>query len=283
MSKKLQKLFNFDTLQPLEMIESLEKHYGLESQELSNDGLLNMFRHPIYKPLAVTFDFSKGRRKDVMLLGKGVLYDSGGYNIKADASDMFGDKFGALTAIEIASQLKLPVTVFFVVNLIHVVATLPGEKLTSLNGKVVRVVDTDAEGRIGLAHIIELSKARKLISFATLTGHSDYAIDSGHIEVFSKDKKFLSNIVLQDNKVVAAGRYFDDYKNCLYKNKVLENLNSGFHKAGAAKAYAFLNEFLAKGQTLTHFDIAGIMDKLTTNHEFGLDELVKTVKLTIKG
>lgn len=277
----IQNLFQSQILQPSDIIDELTKIYGkpTKTADASNEGLLTMFKHKKYTPMVAHWDFSKGKEKNLHLIGKGVLYDSGGYNIKNDASSMHSDKFGALLSIKIAHKLRLPVSVFFVTNLIHDDSLLPGTIIKSTKGKKVQVIDTDAEGRIGLAQLIEITDAPKLVTFATLTGHSHFAVGDDHAEVFSKDNNLLAKVVKQNNKVIGIGRYWKDYDSCLYKNKVLQNLNSKYRHAGAAKAYAFMNEFLNKNQSLTHFDIAGIMDNLWKDSNFGINEIIKTIKL----
>lgn len=274
---KIQKLFKSQELNPAEMLLDVAKAgFGRPTHVLPASGLLNMFRHPRYEPVEAFYDFSNGKEKDVCLLGKGVLYDSGGYNIKTKGmEDMYIDKFGALTALTIAKTLKLPVRVFFVVNLITDTSIVPGTILTSITKKKVRVVDTDAEGRIGLAHLIESSREyKKLITFATLTGHSVWNVGEGHAEIFDTDHSYSG-----DSGVLGIGSVFEDYKKCLYKNGVLENYNDGYNKAGAAKAYLFLREFLLKNQTLTHFDIAGLDGKQVKDYTYGLQDMMNVVKL----
>lgn len=279
-NKKIQEVYNSQIINPIDMVHLLESVFRIKFNVSNNStGLLSMFDHARLKPLVASYDFSKGKVKNTVLLGKGVLYDVGGYNLKSDASEMFGDKYGALTAITLASALKLPVKVFFAVNLISDLAVLPGTILKSTNDKKVQIIDTDAEGRIGLAHLIEDTSATNLITFATLTGHSVYSVGSGHAEVFSKNHNLLSKIIKNKFKVVGVGRYFDDYKKVLYKDKVLQNLNKGYREAGAGKAYAFLNEFLNPRQELTHFDIAGLMGNQDKCHTFGLNEVADTIKL----
>ncbi len=279
----IQNLFNSQELNPVEVIKTISlivKQNPVSNENVSDSGLFTMFAHPKYAPRRVNWDFSNGK-KDVTIIGKGVLYDSGGYNIKPDASDMFNDRYGALNAVLLAKVLKLNVVVFFVVNLIHDGAVLPGTILTSLKGKKVCIDNTDAEGRIGLAQLIETIDTTHIISFATLTGHSVAAIGEGHAEVFSKDKSKLIKLLQTDLQIIGTGRYFDDYKKKLYKGKVLQNSNPADKGAGAAKAYAFLNEFLKKNQSLTHFDIAGIMNTQEQNHTKSLKELIKAVKIIL--
>lgn len=273
----IQKLFKSQTINPLLMSEEIEKVFGYGYTLDTQDGLLTMFTHVLHIPIILHYDFSRGKRKDIRLLGKGVLYDSGGYNIKEDASQMHNDKFGALNALTIGAELELPVSIFLAVNLIHPHAILPGTILKSIKGKKVQIIDTDAEGRIGLAHLIELSKEKHLVTMATLTGHSPYAVGEGHAEVFSKDKKLLSKVTLKNNEVVAPGRYFEDYNKALFSGGVLQNLNKNYREAGAGKAYAFLNKFLAGKQELTHFDIAGLDGKQIKDYTYGMDEISEII------
>ncbi len=279
----IQALFNSQEIVPSSVLDELESIYGpmLLSPRLGLIEFFNTARDDL-KPLVVYKDFSKGKNKTTCLLGKGVLYDCGGYNLKKDSSDMHKDRYGALTALNIAKKLKLPVAIFLAVNLINDKSTLPGTILRSLNYKKVRIVDTDAEGRIGLAHLIEVFREYKnLISFATLTGHSVYSVGSGHAEVFSKDNNLLSEIQKLNLNKVATGRYFKDYEKALDNNGILENLNKNYKEAGAAKAYAFLCRFLQKQQTLLHFDIAGLMDHKEKDYAYADDEFIKILKLIV--
>ncbi len=284
-NKKIQELFCSQELNPDKFITKLATSALIDSTSISyrhkTESLDRCFYHDQYHPRMIRVDFSKGKEKGVCLIGKGILYDSGGYNIKSDASDMHNDKFGALTALLIGKVLKLPVQVFFAVNLINSKAILPGE-IIQYRTKQVRDVNTDAEGRLGLASCIEdCQEYKTLITFATLTGHSVYSIGEGHAEVFSQDLKKLSKILLKNNKSLGIGRIFEDYSKCLYKNKLLENSNSEYREAGAAKAYLFLHEFLQKSQQLHHFDIAGFMSNQYTDYTYGIEDLSNACKILI--
>lgn len=289
--KEIQKLFNSQIISPNQFIDLLktiihtnhkaftnvlDEFNGIRQAEIAfkNTSLLDMFGHPSANPLVLEIDFSNGKEKDMVLLGKGILYDSGGYNIKTRGmEEMYGDKFGALTALAIGQALKLPVKVFFAVNLINDYSILPGTILKSKKGKKVRIVDTDAEGRIGLAHLIELSGSyKKLVTFATLTGASHYNVGDGHAEVFDD-----AHDIQGDLGVIGLGHTFEDYKKGLYTNKILDNYNKSHNTAGAAKAYFFLKEFLTKNQTLTHFDIAGLMSNQEKDYTYGIEDMIRII------
>lgn len=280
-SKKIQSLFNSQELDGdyfsglvIKTFNASHVTTTIYDQDKPDD-LMRMFINPNHPPAILEIDFSLGKEKSICLLGKGVLYDSGGYNIKTRGMEaMYSDKFGALIAITIASILKLPVKAFFGVNLIGTNAILPGTIITSSEGKNVRIVDTDAEGRIGLAHLIELANSyKKLVTFATLTGHSAWNVGAGHAEVFDND-----HILEGDLGVIGRGIIFEDYKKGLYTHKILDNYNEAYSKAGAAKAYMFLREFLSNNQTLTHFDIAGLEAKHNIDYRYGLEDMINIVQ-----
>jgi|ERR1051326_4909600 leucyl aminopeptidase len=286
-SNKIQSLFKSTELDPDKALLEIEKVIGYNSnsiQRVDDFGLFRMFKNTEYPARLITFDFSNGREKKVCLLGKGVLFDSGGYNLKSShMEEMHSDRYGALVSVLLAQKLKLPVKIFLVVNLINKDAIVPGTILyTHYKNKPVEIVDTDAEGRIGLAQLIDSSAEYKhLISFATLTGHSEYSIGKGHSEVFSLDKKILSQTLIEKNKILGIGRIFDDYEKCL-KSKIIQNYNNNYREAGAAKAYLFLTKFLNKHQTLTHFDIAGTMTELSKDYTYGLNEYENVINLIRK-
>lgn len=277
--KNIQKLFKSLELSPENVASSLSETFNIPIFTETNHPVLEqLFKNKNYSPIIVSADFSRGKEKKTCLIGKGILYDSGGYNIKSDASDMHRDRFGSLTAFVVAKTLKLPVKVFLAVNLITSDSTLPGS-IINYRTKNVRYVNVDGEGRMGLAACIEeCDQYKNLITFATLTGHSVSSIGNGHAEIFSKNTKKLIKILSNSNKVLGIGRYFEDYKNGLIKENILENLNSNYREAGAAKAYAFLNYFITKNQELHHFDIAGMMNNQLKNYKYGLNEILKAIK-----
>jgi leucyl aminopeptidase len=204
------------------------------------------------------------------LVGKGVTFDTGGVSIKpADGMekmkyDMSGGAavLGAMRAI---ARLKpaVPVTALVpaVENMVGGRAQRPGDIVTSLDGKTVEVLNTDAEGRLIL--IDALTYARRLgcthlIDAATLTGAIVVALGSVNIGAFTNNEELLGR-VMAAAKVEGEKMWHmpldDDYKDLL-KSAFADMANIGGRWGGAISAAWFLREFV--GDTpWVHLDIAG--------------------------
>lgn len=203
-------------------------------------------------------------------IGKGVTFDTGGYSIKtADGMekmkyDMSGGAavIGAMRAL---AQLKpnVRVTAFIpaVENMVSGRAQRPGDIVTSLNGKTVEVLNTDAEGRLILIDAITYAVrlgCTHFVDAATLTGAIVVALGHLHIGAFTNNEELLQ-------KVMAAGRLGgesmwhmpldDEYKEYL-KTAFADLPNVGGRWGGAITAAKFLEEFV-EGKPWVHLDIAG--------------------------
>jgi leucyl aminopeptidase len=204
------------------------------------------------------------------LVGKGVTFDSGGISIKPSEGmekmkyDMSGGAavLGAMRAI---ARLKppVPVTGFIpaVENMPGGRAQRPGDIVTTLSGKTVEVINTDAEGRLILADALTYARrlgCTHLVDAATLTGAIVVALGHVHVGLFSSDD------ALRD-KVLAASRdegermwpmpLDDEYKESL-KSAFADIPNVGPRWGGAITAAMFLKEF-ADNTPWVHLDIAG--------------------------
>jgi leucyl aminopeptidase len=204
------------------------------------------------------------------LVGKGVTFDSGGLSIKpADGMekmkyDMAGGAamIGAMRAI---AQLKpaIPVTALIpaVENMTGSRAQRPGDIVTSLSGKTIEVLNTDAEGRLILADALTYAKrigCTHLVDAATLTGAIVVALGHIHVGLFSSDDA-LRDRVLAAAKLEGEKMWpmplDDEYKDYL-KSAFADLPNIGGRWGGAITAAAFLKEF-TDGAPWTHLDIAG--------------------------
>lgn len=208
--------------------------------------------------------------KPIVLVGKGVMFDSGGLNIKTGNNmvDMKCDMSGGAavaSAIYAIAQNNLPV---YVVGLIPATDNRPGENamapgdiLTMSNGKTVEVLNTDAEGRLILADA--LCYAQKYdpqitIDIATLTGAAHAAL--GHYVIagmHSKASVHLKDLIKSGDETyerVAELPFWDEYSDAL-KSHVADLKNIGDNYAGAITAGKFLEEFT--DYPYIHLDIAG--------------------------
>lgn len=207
---------------------------------------------------------SKGRK--IYLVGKGILFDSGGLNLKDKMQDMYLDKAGMITALAVAKEVGINVVAYCPVsaNFIHSSKITPGDVLT-IGEKEVKVTDTDAEGRIILAEA--LSKLEPgpndiVITIATLTGAVEYAIGERATGVFSIDglsPKGLGYKYLQSaeaTKELSWPLPMWDYIDKGYKKeKQLKNWHKQ-HKCGATEAAMFLLQFVKYPHNFLHLDIA---------------------------
>lgn len=142
------------------------------------------------KPQIAILEYvGNGKEKPLLLVGKGITFDSGGYNLKPTnyINNMKDDKAGALTvlhAIEAAAKLKLKLNIVavlaFAENLVSGEAFRPDDILKAYNGMTVEITNTDAEGRLVLADAVaygvEQYKPKGVVDIATLTGASLYAL-----------------------------------------------------------------------------------------------------------
>jgi leucyl aminopeptidase len=204
------------------------------------------------------------------LIGKGVTFDSGGISIKPSENmdkmkyDMAGGAavLGAMRAI---AQLKpgIPVTALVpaVENMPGGRAQRPGDILTTLSGKTVEVLNTDAEGRLILADAITYAKrlgCTHLIDAATLTGAIVVALGYVNAGVFTNDDTLLGKVLAASK---AAGEKMwhmpidEDYKEVL-KSAFADMPNIGTRWGGAITAALFLKEFV-ESTPWVHLDIAG--------------------------
>lgn len=210
----------------------------------------------------------------IVFVGKGILFDSGGYNLKPRGyiEDMQLDKAGAaacLALIKLLPKLGVKRRVIavtpFTENLIGSHALKPSEILKTYSGKTVEITNTDGEGRLvladAIAYAIDQFKPAFLIDVATLTGACMVALGDRYAGLFGNDKKLIE-------KLRAAGDEVDEllwplplHKDHNEKMKGvyadLRNADLGTERdAGASKGAAFLQEFVGKTKW-AHLDIAG--------------------------
>ena len=207
----------------------------------------------------------------VVLVGKGITFDSGGISIKPANTmdemkfDMCGAAavFGAMRAV---AELKLKLNVVGVVpaceNLPSGTASKPGDIVTSMSGQTIEVLNTDAEGRLILCDALtyaERFKPAAVVDIATLTGACVVALGDVNSGLFSPDD------ALADELLAAAKAAVDPAWRLPVQDEYQESLKSNFAdvanigapgKAGAVAAACFLARF-TKAYPWAHLDIAG--------------------------
>ncbi len=211
-----------------------------------------------------------GSDKPVVLVGKGVTFDSGGISLKPGPAmdEMKYDMCGAASVIGVmatVAKLALPINLTVVVptveNMPSGKATKPGDIVTSMSGQTIEVLNTDAEGRLILCDALTYSRRFKpaaIIDVATLTGACVVALGAHRTAV-------MSNTDALRNELVAAGDSAGDpawpmplgeeYAEQL-KSNFADMANIGGPGGGAVTAACFLEKF-AEGLNWAHMDIAG--------------------------
>lgn len=210
--------------------------------------------------------------KHVVLIGKGVTFDSGGLNIKNSDSmlHMKTDMAGAaavLSVMKAIEELKAKVTVTgymaCVENSVSPTAYCPGDVLISRKGLTIEVVNTDAEGRLILADVInfaqEFDRPDVIIDIATLTGACSIALGLESAGLFSNSDKLSAKIIRAS--MASAERVWRlpldlELHNDL-KSSIADLKNCGGRYGGAITAALFLEKFINPGILWAHLDIAG--------------------------
>ena len=233
------------------------------------------------KPMLLVLEYKyniSSSQKPIALIGKGVMFDSGGYNLKSmDFSDMKNDMTGSAIVFGIFKLLsKFKVNGHFigllplVENMIDGNATRPGDILTSYNGKTVEIVDTDAEGRLIMADALAYSAKYKpfmCIDVATLTGQASSIFDNKSSVIMGNNNKYIQKMIKEgkeNNEKIWELPMWDEYIH-MTKSNIADFKNHTYEsKAGTIMAGAFLSNFIPQNSNWIHLDIAGV-DNLKHN------------------
>ena len=250
-------------------------------KKLKMGGVLSVNQGSIAKPTfnILTYKSKKSTSKrPIVLVGKGVMYDTGGLSLKPtpNSMDMMKcDMGGAAAVIGAIYSLALSKSDCYVVGLIPAVenrpggdAYVPGDVITMMNGTTVEVLNTDAEGRLILADALHYAKRYEpelVIDIATLTGaaarsigkYGLVAMENYSKEIFTDFSHDMKNLLKSGNIVgerVAVQPFWDDYKKELESN-IADIKNLGGAEAGHITAGKFLEHFV--NYPWIHLDIAG--------------------------
>ncbi len=210
-------------------------------------------------------------KKPIVLIGKGVVYDTGGLSLKPTPNSMdymkcdMGGSAAVGAAMYAIAKTKMPLHVIALVpatdNRPGGNAYVPGDVIMMMSGKTVEVLNTDAEGRMILAdalHYAERFKPELVMDFATLTGAAATAIGQyGIVCMGTADEKEKAAMKEAGNTVyerLAEFPFWDEY-NDLIKSDIADYKNVGGPVGGAITAGKFLANFTTA--PYMHFDIAG--------------------------
>ncbi len=242
-------------------------------EALKMGGLLAVNKGSVDPPVFCILEWHPANsvnKKPVVLVGKGVVYDTGGLNIKTGdfMAGMNGDMAGAATVagvMQAIAKTKLPL---YVIGLIPSTDNRPGgnaytqgDIITMYNKSTVEIGNTDAEGRMILADAISYAskyKPQLIIDIATLTGSAAMTFANQGIAVMTNaDSKYIDLLRECGNDVyerIAELPFWDEYGELL-KSDIADMKNVGGREAGAIIAGKFLEKFAE--YPLIHLDIAG--------------------------
>lgn len=251
-----------------------------DMEKLGMGGVLGVGKGSVDKPKFIILDYApKGAanaKTPLVLVGKGVTFDTGGLNLKPSGHiyEMHMDMSGGaavIHAIEAIAQLELPLRV---VGLIPAVENMPsgesyrpGDILKSLSGKTIEILNTDAEGRVILADALEYAKRYNpqfVLDIATLTGGAVAALGVHASALFTKkpsDESLLRELGESSGDYVWPLPMWDEYAEDLI-GTFADTSNVAKNKSGGDCVFAakFLEQFT--NYPWAHLDIAPTM---TTN------------------
>ncbi len=235
-------------------------------------GIVNVGKGSKYKPRLVKIHYKGGGRK-IALVGKTIVFDAGGIQVKQayTMTDMYADKAGGAAVLGVlwaAAKLGLPVDLYgllgVAINTLDGEAYLPSDVIRMWDGTKVDVGHTDAEGRLVIADAIAYS-AKELgvdviIDLATLTGAAVIALGPLVAAIFTRDEA-LKEVFMEAAEKTGEKLWplplVDEYKQLLKKSARLGDIsNVGGRWGGAITAALFLENF-THGKKFVHLDIAG--------------------------
>ena len=236
-------------------------------------GVLGVSQGSVEEPRVLVIEHRpKKPKKSVVLVGKGVTFDSGGISIKPAAGMgwMKFDMCGAATVMGVmraVADLDLPIKVVGLIpaveNMPSGTAIKPGDILAMSNGKTVEVDNTDAEGRLILADILHYSARFNpdiVIDYATLTAACVVALGHEAAGMMGNDQELLDTLRKLGEEVgerVWPMPLFEEYLSYL-KSDWADLKNAGSRWGGAVTAGTFLQQFVPEKVKWAHLDVAGV-------------------------
>jgi leucyl aminopeptidase len=232
--------------------------------------LMSVAQGSAEEPRFIALEYKGAEGPPIVLIGKGVTFDTGGISIKPaqNMEDMKYDMSGAAAVLGTFAALGLLKPKVHVVGLIPSTenmpsgtAVKPGDVVTSHLGKTIEIINTDAEGRLILCDALSYARRYQpaaVIDIATLTGAIVVALGHTAAGVMGSDERLVEEVRAAGEKAgerVWPLPLWEDYRE-LMKSDIADVKNSGGRPAGSISAGWFLREFV-DGFPWAHLDIAG--------------------------
>ena len=244
-----------------------------ELQKEKCGGILAVSQGSVEEPKMIVIEHRpKKPKKSVVLIGKGVTFDSGGISFKPSAGMgwMKYDMAGAATVMGVmrtVAELELPIKVVGLIptaeNMPSGTAIKPGDIITLASGKTIEVDNTDAEGRLLLGDALHYSARFNpdvVLDFATLTGACVVALGHECAGLMGNDRELQDRLAKIGDTVgerVWPMPLYDEYFSYL-KSEWADMKNAGSRWGGAVTAGTFLKQHVPEKVSWAHFDIAGV-------------------------
>ncbi len=254
-------------------------------EEIGAGALLAVNKGSVEPPRLIVMKYEGDPSSDEVygFVGKGITYDTGGYSLKPKTGmvGMKGDMGGAaavLGAMRIIANERPAVNVLAVIastdNMISGEAIRPDDIITSLSGKTIEVLNTDAEGRLVLADAVTYAQqegATSIIDLATLTGGVIVALGKDKTGALTNDDAFFEQFLeaaVDTDEFVWRMPLTENDKKRIRKSDVADLNNSPGGDGHMIFAGGFVGEFVNEGTPWIHLDIAGTSDS-ETPHALG--------------
>lgn len=223
------------------------------------------------------------KAKPIILIGKGITYDTGGLNVKPSGSmhDMHLDMTGGASvigAISAAVELGLKKNIIGLIpaaeNSVSAKSMRAGDIATSLSGQTVEILHTDAEGRLVLADALTYAQKHYapalMVDIATLTGAALVALGQQASAIMTKDEELQNSLVKlgeESGDLVWPLPLWDEYKACLKSTRAdISNIATNFSRyGGSIEGGTFLSFFVEKNVPWVHIDIAPRMEAISSD------------------
>jgi len=244
-----------------------------ELKKLGMNAFLGVAVGSAQPPKLLILEYNGGKGKPIVLVGKGITFDTGGYNLKPTGymETMKCDMSGAaavVATIKAAAELNIKKNIIGITplceNMVSGKAYKPSDILKAYNKKTIEVGNTDAEGRLALADALAYAedkfKPQLIIDLATLTGACVVALGDKRSGLLTKDDKLAKGLIKSANessdllwRLPLTQEYMESMKGTISD---LKNTSPKSYGAGATTAAVFLSHFVEKTKW-AHIDIAG--------------------------
>lgn len=288
-----------DYLNKLDLGDKVDKKVYLGEDLVTNQfvGLQQVGKGSNHDPFLYVLSYNNSKsNKKYGLIGKGITFDTGGFNIKTSGyiADMKTDMAGSAVALkifEIIVRLNLEINVSCYLSIAENAVSkdmgLGSDVIFYPNGISIEIGNTDAEGRLVLADALLCAQKdgiNNIYDFATLTGAVGNALGNEIAGLFSNDKIFVNDIIsigaLVNEPIWQLPLYKPYLKHLKSSHADFNNTAPSRPGAGASIAGLFLELFINENTSWAHFDIAGVSYQSSLNYlenatGFGIKTMVK--------